>query len=86
MTVGRLYYYTAAIFLCALMYVSHIKLEWPEKGYKPHSSMGNVWMQGKEKKGDGARRSERREQRERSRSRNPRRRSDDGERRARRRD
>ncbi|KAK3115911.1 hypothetical protein LTR53_004299 [Teratosphaeriaceae sp. CCFEE 6253] len=48
MAVGRLYYYTAGILICALMYVSHIKLEWPEKalwamsGSKDTTSMEEV--------------------------------------------
>jgi len=75
MGLGSLYYYAVGVFLCAYLCNSHIKLNWPEDGYHPHSGMGNVWAPKDKPKPEGPRKrskdGERR--RERSRARDPRR-------------
>ena len=53
MTIGRRYYYAAAIFIASLLCVSHITLDYPTHGYKPTSSMGNTWLN-KNKRGKKA--------------------------------
>lgn len=79
MVIGRLYYYAATIAIISFCCVSHIQLNWPEKGYHPHSSMGNIFRKPKPKD-DEAPRSSKGRKRERSRAPDPRRRRDDGER------
>ncbi|KAH9842155.1 hypothetical protein Tdes44962_MAKER01533 [Teratosphaeria destructans] len=84
MGIDRLYYYVAGIAIASLLCVSHIKLEWPEQGWHPTSSMGNNWRKARERaerKAEAAAKEEaarpvRRDGRrsERSRARDPRRR------------
>lgn len=40
MAIGRLYYYTLSILAVAFCCISHYHM-WPEKGYTPHSNVGN---------------------------------------------
>lgn len=78
MGLSRLYFYVAAIALTSFLCASHIKLEWPEKGWHPHSSMGNVWRKEKahnakqQQKREGPRPSHR-ERQSRDRAKDPRR-------------
>ncbi|KAK3679937.1 hypothetical protein LTR78_000314 [Recurvomyces mirabilis] len=55
MAINRLYYYVLAIAVSAFLCSSHIKTEWPQRGWKPHSSMGNVWKWDQEIKKGGPR-------------------------------
>lgn len=42
MAIGRLYYFTVGLLAIAFCCVSHYHM-WPEKGYAPHTNVGNKW-------------------------------------------
>jgi len=75
MGIDRLYYYAAAFFLCSLLCNSHIKINWPEQGFHPHSGMGNVFAKKDKPEPEAPRKPSRHgeRKRERSRARDPRR-------------
>jgi hypothetical protein len=78
MGIDRLYYFVVGIAITSLLCVSHIRLQWPEEGWHPTSSMGNHWQakqsEAKRKEGENARKVR---PRERTRARDPRRARDD---------
>lgn len=65
MGIGKLYYITLAILSCAWLSVSHYQM-WPEKGYAPHTNVGNKWHteETKKKRKRAKREEQRRERRE----------------------
>ena len=55
---GSTYYHGLFIILCSFLCVSHVKQKWPEEGWKPASSMGNVAKQEERAKAQPKRRKE----------------------------
>lgn len=52
MAIDRLYYYAAGILCASYLCVSHIELKYPNEGFHPFSSMGNIWKLQKKQKAE----------------------------------